>query len=246
MDPETVLQELDLSESETSVYLALLRKGPDTASAVAKKADMHRRLAYDVMESLTEQGLVSYVDKENRRIYKPASPERLQEIVEDRRQDLNELENRIDAVLPDLLTHFNAEQDGREVKVLQGKEGVKHLFNDELREADDTIYVIGSPEESEELLEYFLPTWTDRRVEKGIKIKGVFEDGMRGMVGEHGELADRYLPEGHTSDVSICIYGNKAGIIFWIDNPLVIMIDDADAADSFMSYFDLVWDAAEE
>jgi len=128
----------------------------------------------------------------------------------------------------------------------QIKLGGLHDHWDELREADDTIYVIGSPEESEELLEYFLPTWTDRRVEKGIKIKGVFEDGMRGMVGEHGELADRYLPEGHTSDVSICIYGNKAGIIFWIDNPLVIMIDDADAADSFMSYFDLVWDAAEE
>lgn len=244
MEPEDVLGEMDLTDSETTVYLTLLRNGPDTASAVSKKADIHRRLAYDVMQSLTEKGLVSYVDEENRRIYKPTNPERLKEIVEDQRQDLNELEQQIDNVLPELLTHFNAEQAEREVKVLQGKEGIKHLFNDELREGE-TIHLIGSPEESEDILKYFLPSWTKRRADQDIKIKGVFEHEMRGMVGEHGKLEDRYLPEGHKSNVSICVYGDKAGIIFWIDNPLVIMIDDADAANSFMSYFELVWDAAD-
>jgi sugar-specific transcriptional regulator TrmB len=245
MEPSEVLGELDLTESESTVYLTLLRKGPDTASAVAKQAGIHRRLAYDTMESLTEKGLVSYVDKENRRVYKPTHPERLKELVEEQRQELNELEQQIDDVLPDLLTQFNAEQEEREVKVLQGKEGVKHLFEDELRE-EETIYLIGSPEESEDILKYFLPSWTERRVEKGIKIKGVFEHAMRGMVGEHGKLEDRYLAEDHDSNVSIAVYGDKVGIIFWIDNPLVIMINDTEAAASFMSYFDLIWDAANE
>ncbi len=245
MEPADVLGELDLTDSEATVYMTLLRNGADTASAVAKQAGIHRRLAYDTMQSLTEKGLVSYVDKENKRVYKPTHPERLKELVEEQRQDLNELEQQVDDVIPDLLAHFNAEQTEREVKVLQGKEGIKHLFNDELREGE-TIYVIGSPKESEDILEYFLPSWTDRRADEGIKIKGVFEHAMRGMVGEHGLLDDRYLPDGYKSNVSICIYGDKAGIVFWIDNPLVIMIHDKEAAASFMSYFDLVWNAADE
>ncbi len=244
MEPEEVLADMDLTESESTVYMTLLRNGADTASAVSKKAGVHRRLAYDVMESLTEKGLVSYVDEENRRVYEATNPERLQELIEEKRADLTELEERVDAVLPDLMAHFTAEQDERDVKVLQGKEGIKHLFNDELREGE-TIYLIGSPEESEDILQYFLPTWTKKRQENGIKIKGVFEHRMRGMVGEHEPIEHRYLPEGYKSSVSMCIYGSRVGIIFWIDNPLVIMIKDRQAADSFMSYFELVWASAE-
>jgi hypothetical protein len=65
------------------------------------------------------------------------------------------------------------------------------------------------------------------------------------MVGERAPVEDRYLPEGQESSVSIAIYGDTVGITFWIDQPLVIMIEDQAAADSFMGYFQLVWEAAE-
>lgn len=245
-DIDPVLKQLDLTDAEITLYKTLLREGEGTASAIAKSAGVHRRLAYDKFESLMEQGLVSYVDKENKRVYKPANPQRLEELVEERRKDLDALERQMQDVLPDLMTHFNAETDEREVRVLEGKDAIKQLFNDELREADDTIYVIGSPAESEDILKYFLPSWTEKRRDKDITIKGVFEHEMRGMVGEHGPIEDRYLPEGHDSSVSMSIYGDKVGILFWIDNPLVIMIDDPDAAESFMGYFQLMWEAAEE
>lgn len=243
LDP--VLKRLDLTDTEINLYKTLLREGEGTASALAKQADIHRRLAYDKVASLQEKGLVSYVDRENKRIYKPTDPHRLEELVEDRREQLNELEHQVQDLLPELMTHFEAETDDREVRVLEGKDAIKQLFNDQLRKADDTIYLMGSPRESEELLKYFLPSWTERRRDKGITIKGVFEHRMRDEVGEHGPIEDRYLPEDHDSTVSISIYGDTVGIIFWIDHPLVIMIDDPDAAQSFMSYFQLMWEAAE-
>ncbi|MFB6158918.1 MAG: hypothetical protein ABEJ95_04660 [Candidatus Nanohalobium sp.] len=46
--------------------------------------------------------------------------------------------------------------------------------------------------------------------------------------------------------VSIAIYGDKAGIIFWIPNPLVILIEDKKAAESFKNYFDLVWESSDK
>ncbi len=242
---EEVLKELDLSDSEIDLYRALLNHGEDTASGLAKKSGVNRRLAYDQIQLLEDKGLVSYIDRENKRVYKPAEPRRLEEILEEKRKDLDETRSKLDEVLPQLEKKFESHSEEREVKVFEGKEGIKKLFNDELRNGE-TIHLIGSPAESEELLEYFLPTWTEKRVEKDIGIKGVFENSMRGEVGEHGGVEAKFLPEDHSSDVSIAIYGNKVGITFWIRNPLVIMIEDREAADSFMSYFHLTWKAAEK
>lgn len=241
-----MLKELGLSDAEAEVYLTMLRTGEGTASALAKRADLHRRHTYDVVNALTEKGLATYIDEEQRRVYKPADPHRLRELVSEERERVNELDEQVGAVLPELLNHFSAEQEEREVRVLEGKDAIKQLFNAQLREADDKIYLIGSPMEAEEQLQYFLPSWTERRREEDVTIKGVFEHAMRGEVGEHGPIEDRYLPEDVTSTVSISIFGDSVGIIFWIDDPLVIMIDDPAAADSFMTYFHLVWASAKK
>lgn len=245
VEVEEVLKELDLSDTETEIYLELLRNGEATASSAAKRSGVQRRRAYDVMNALKEKGLVSYRDEENRRVYNAVSPKRLEDMIEDRRRGLEELEGMLDDAMPQLMKQFNEEDTEREVKVLEGKEGIKQLFNDELREGE-TIHLIGSPEESEEMLEYFLPSWTERRQEKDIEIKGIFENSMRGLVGDHPPIEPRFLPEDYESRVSIAIYGRKVGIIFWVENPLVIMIQDREAADSFMNYFQMVWESAEK
>jgi len=244
MDIDDVLTRLDLTDSGAKLYRTLLREGDGTASAIATEAGINRRLAYDRFESLIEQGLVSYVDKENKRVYKPTDPHRLEELIEDRRQEVKDLQGAVEGIMPQLLRQYNAGDEEREVKILEGKEGIKQLFNDELRKGE-TIYLIGSPIEAEDLLEHFLPSWSKRRAEKGIEMQGVFEHQMRGMVGERAPVEDRYLPEGDESSVSIAIYADTVGITFWIDDPLVIMIEDPAAADSFMGYFQLVWEAAE-
>lgn len=245
MDIREVLTELDLSETEIDIYMTLLKNGEDTASGAAKRSGVQRRRSYDVMESLKEEGLVSYRDEENKRFYSAVSPKRIEDMIEDRKRDLEELEEKLDSSMPQLMAQFNEDAKDREVKVLEGKEGIKQLFNDELREGE-TIHVIGSPEESEEELKYFLPTWTEKRQEKDIKIKGIFENSMRGLVGTHPPIEPRFLPEDYYSQVSIAIYGRKVGIIFWVESPLVIMIKDQDAADSFMNYFEMVWKSAEK
>lgn len=245
MELDAILTELGLTDTEATLYQTLLRENTGTASALAKKAGINRRLAYDKMQNLIDNGLASYIDKDNKRIYKPTDPSRIRDMIADQRKELDTLENKLDDEMDELKAQFNENQDEREVRIMEGKQGIKQLFNEELRQ-DETIYVIGSPTESETLLEHFLPSWTEKRAAKGIDLEGVFEHEMRGKVGQRAPLNDRYLPEGQKSKVSISMFGDTVGIIFWIDDPLVIMIDDPDAAESFMSYYDLIWDAAEE
>lgn len=240
MEVKKILKELDLTETESEIYLTLLKKGEGTASSTAKKSGVQRRQTYDIMEKLKEKGLVSYRDQENKRIYSATTPKRLKELVEERKNNLIELEEKIDDILPQLTKQYSEDSDEREVKVLEGKEGVKQLFNDEIRE-EETIKLIGSPEESEELLKYFLPTWTEKRQEKEIKIKGIFEHSMKGDVGEHQPIETRFLPPDYKSKVSMAVYGDKVGITFWLKDPLVIMINDQQAAQSFHNYFKIIW-----
>ena len=241
MDPEEILEELELTDSERKIYMELLKSGEGTATALAKRSGVQRRLTYDVTAALAEKGLISYVDRENKRIYKPCNPENLEQMLEDRKIDLEEKQQKLEDAMPNLQKFYDSEKEGRDVKVLEGKEGVKQLFNDEIRQGE-TIHLLGSAIESEDMLEYFLPSYTRKRQDRDIKIKGIFEHKMKGVVGEHEPIEHRYLPEGYNSKVSICIYGDKVGIIFWIDNPLVIMIEDSQAAESFLNYWKLVWE----
>lgn len=245
MEPRDVLEELGLTETETRLYMTLLREEEGTASKIAEKAGVGRRVAYDRFTDLREKGLVSYVEHENHRVYTATDPRRLEELIEDRRSDLDELEQKVSEVMPELLRSFS-QQDGRNVRILEGKEGIKQLFNDQLRQEDEEILLMGSPIESEQLLEHFLPSWTKKRKDQDVKLKGVFENEMRGMVGQQGAPTEaRFLKPDQESKVSISIYGQKVGIVFWIREPLVIMIEDAEAAESFTSYFTMMWAGAE-
>ena len=244
MEIEEILKNFDLTDSEIKIYLTLLRENSGTASFIAKKANAHRRLTYDNFQSLTEKGLVSYVDKKNKRIYKPVNPKRLKELIEDKREYLNELEKQVEKMLPSLISKYNSRHEkNREVKILEGKEGIKQLFNDELREGKE-IYLIGTPKESENILKYFLISWTRKRKNKKMKIKGIFESDMKKSISKRKNIESKFLPEGYKSNVSISIYGKKIGIVFWIKDPLVIMIEDEEAAKSFMNYFKMVWKSA--
>jgi sugar-specific transcriptional regulator TrmB len=240
-----VLKELGISDTGIDLYLEMLRNGSGTASSLSKRAGVGRRLAYDRMDSLVNMGIASYEDRDDKRVYHPVKPERLQDLVDERRREVEELDRKLSEALPDLSKLKEREEEDREVRIMEGKEGIKSVFNDEVR-VGETVYLIGSPAKSEEILEYFLPSFTRRRKEKNVHIKGVFEDGLRGQVGEHGQLDARFLPPEHTSQVSISIYGDNVSIIFWIETPLVVMIRDSDAAESFMGYFEMAWESAME
>ena len=59
------LSNLGLSERESSVYLALLELGQTTTGPLSKKSSIPNSKIYEVLNSLEEKGLVSWVLKNN-------------------------------------------------------------------------------------------------------------------------------------------------------------------------------------
>ncbi len=117
-----LLQEMGLTQNESKVYLALLALKQAKITAIANKADLHPKNAYNALETLIKKGLASYSLEGNVRIFKAETPMKLREVLVERAK-------RLDKILPELLTAFKTEEAIREISIMKGKEGLNMLLN---------------------------------------------------------------------------------------------------------------------
>ncbi len=77
MHIERVLDELGLHEKRGKGYLACLELGTAAVHEIAKKAEIKRTTAYEILEGLLKEGLVSTTAKGRTRIYVAERPAKL-------------------------------------------------------------------------------------------------------------------------------------------------------------------------
>src|SRR3989344_4717573 len=132
---DTVLLEgLGLTKNEVRVYLALLELGSTPAGPIIKKVGMHRSAVYDLIDLLTDKGLVSYVIKANRKYFEAQDPDRLLEYLDSKRQDINKKELELKKLLPELQLKRTLSKEEQEGTLYKGKKGLKSIFEDIIKE----------------------------------------------------------------------------------------------------------------
>ncbi|MBI4231926.1 BlaI/MecI/CopY family transcriptional regulator, partial [Candidatus Peregrinibacteria bacterium] len=75
------LVQLGLSNLESQVYLALLKRKSTTAGALAKYSRLKRSTVYTVLDSLIEKGLVNQTQIDAVKHYQGESPNRLLDFI---------------------------------------------------------------------------------------------------------------------------------------------------------------------
>lgn len=229
------LREAGLTENESKVYLALLEIGPVQAGAISRKSGLHRRVVYDTIEMLIQKGLVGYIKKNNVRLFQAVSPERLKEIVKEK-------EARIDEVMDSMMLLYNTRKDKEETNFYKGRDGLKAVFEDMIS-AKNEILVLGASPLAYEILSFYFEWFDKRRVEKKIRERIIFNDSDKRIRIPYADI--RYLPEKYHSPLAVNIYGKKVAIILWSrKNPLAIVINNAEIAEGYKKYFELLWRAA--
>lgn len=229
------LRDIGLTEVESRVYLKLLELQKATTGLIAKKSSIHRRTVYDALERLVIKGLASYIKENNRRYFTPANPERLLEIMDEKR-------DRLEKGIALLKQQWSIVPEKEETVFFRGKQGLKTVFDDQVRERKD-ICVIGGSKNAENILEFYFPRFTKLRAKKKINLRIIFAcDRIR----KRFPLSKfRYLPKEYDTDVSINIYGDKVAIIQW-DKLFVILIKDKEIAYAYRNYFGIIWSKAKE
>jgi sugar-specific transcriptional regulator TrmB len=234
-----LLEELGLSSTEAKVYIALIHLGSAHAGELTKKAGVNRSNVYDAVERLIAKGLVSFVISDKKKLFSPANPQRLKEI-------LVAKEKKLDSSLALLEKEFNSTRNQEDATVFRGKDGVKEVFEDVLREGK-TLYAYGAESKFSDLFPIYQKQWIQRRKESGIGIKMIFNERVRSRHKEDlGLIEVKYLPEHYQFPSITLVYGDKTAIISWTDPIFVFSIKSKEVAKSNMNFFKILWDTAKK
>jgi sugar-specific transcriptional regulator TrmB len=234
-----VLQDFGLTESESKVYLTLLRVRSGLAGDITKKTGMHRRNVYDALERLVQKGLVGFIIQNKRKYFQVKEPERFLEILENKKI-------AFEKILPKLESRYESAETKQEVMILKGKNGLKTAFDDQIK-VGKPIYVYGASEKYNSILKYYSYQHRRKRLEKKINVKIIFNENVKGTERAKMPLAEvKFLPEEFIGVTDTIIYGNKVELFIWTEDPFVIMIESKELADSYRKFFNLLWKTAKK
>lgn len=241
-----ILKQIGLTDHEVNIYTELLKQGSSLASAMSVKVNLNRTHAYDIIESLVKKGLVSYVIKNNKKYFSAMHPDKLIDYLQEKQKRLQDQQETVKQLIPELVALQQPSMARTKVEIYQGKEGIKNVYNEILKNAKQ-YYVLGATGKISEFLRFYYPHHEKDRIKKKIKLKILFNDSQRNKeITLHRTYADvRFLPKKYTSFTPTLIYNNKVAIILWSELS-VIIIENKEIANTYKQYFALLWGIAKQ
>lgn len=238
------LEKFGLSNKEARVYIALLELGTAVVSEVSKKSSLNRSTAYVLLESLSKHGLVSISERKDVRLYTPAAPERIIQILEESVKKYTELVGIAHSILPELKSVYVGVGPKPKVQFFEGVEGIKTAYEDTLT-SKETIRAYASIDDLQTVMPTYFPAYFNRRASKGIPIKAFFPDTelARGRTKQDKEeLRESILVprDEHAFTSEINIYDDKVAFMS-IREKFALIIESKEISDGFKKMFDLAW-----
>ena len=120
------LEELGLNKKEATLYVALLELGEANLQSIVNKAKLKRTTVYDIVDSLKEKGLIGATKRKKRIYYYAESPKIIKTIFEEKI-------NKLEGVLPELLSIANLIEKKPKIQFFEGVEGIKNVYRDTLK-----------------------------------------------------------------------------------------------------------------
>ncbi|MFA5993907.1 MAG: helix-turn-helix domain-containing protein [Parcubacteria group bacterium] len=245
-----LLEQLNFSEKEAQVYLALLEIGSTKPSDLSKKTGLNRTTVYDICDLLMQKGLVSKYKKGAGTFFNALDPKQLLNYLdrekEERVKAIERQKNKVAELLPQLVSMQNIYGATKpRVQFFEGEKGMREAYEDTLT-SKEIILAYANPQTMHEGLPEFFPEYYIRRAEKKIFIKAIVprnEMSLERTRKNQEEMRDtRFLPEGKmTFSPEVNIYNNKMLIASWKEK-IAIIIESKELADLQKMTFNLLWD----
>lgn len=239
----TKLLSFGLSKKEAGVYIAALELGRGTVSQISRKAGINRTTGYDILDSLSNYGLVRISGKEPKQEYVAESPDNLVTMLEKRLENTKTAIEDAKESLPEFKS-IHTVSDRPQIKFYEGIEGMKHVYEDTLT-SSGPIRAYGNYDVMYGTMGDYFPAYYRRRAKKGIKAIAIVPDSplARERVSKNSEESRELAvvpKEKFDITPDIEIYDNKVMITSWREK-LGIIIESAEIADAMKKIFELAW-----
>jgi sugar-specific transcriptional regulator TrmB len=245
MDVKAILREIGLTQNEILIYLELLKLGSTTTGNIIKKTGIHGSKVYASLERLAEKGLVGHVIIANTRHFKAVDPDRLIDFLEDKKKKINDQEDEIKNILPELKKRMFASDEETHAEIFQGWKGMETVFNDGIRDMEkgDIWYVLGAyAGEDVERTDRFIQKVIMKCEKKEMEWKVIYNESARGTFKYEQKSSittNRFIDQ--ETPATINIYKNIVFIALWTKEPIAFRVQNKKVADSFVEYFKQVW-----
>lgn len=235
MDIYEKLQEAGLTGNEAKVYLELTQKGELSANQIAKNISMDRTLSYTVLNHLIEKGQVSYVIKNNKKVFSCSKPENLLNSIKAK-------ETLVSNLIEELQNIRIEKAEETEINVYEGKEGIRNLMREFAR--NKKIDAFGSTGRAHDLL-LESPAIAKEAEKKGAVMRVLADKEHKGKkFTKYKAMQMRFIDVKSEATTSIC--GDRISIHLIKNKPILIVIKNKYIAESYQNYFDWMWKKAKD
>ncbi|MEA3413973.1 MAG: helix-turn-helix domain-containing protein [Nanoarchaeota archaeon] len=227
------LTQAGLTGNESKVYLELLRHKELTANKISKQVSIDRTLTYTILNNLIEKGLVSYIVKQNKKFFKAEKPENLLNPIKKKELFTKDLIKELNKIQKQTPTFY-------EIKVLEGKEGLRTLFNLILK--NKSFFSFGGTGRAYDQL-YEMQALVKTLNKKEFFGKMILQEKYSGhKVTKQKIIQTKYSTT--KSEATTIIFGDYVSIHLLTQKPLAILIKNKEIAESYKNYFESLWKQA--
>ncbi len=246
-----LFSEFGLTGNEGKILEALVNLGPSTGTAIASKLGINKSVAYFVLDQLVQKGFASFVVINKKREYRSLDPIMLNMKLEERKKDFLKKYGDISSILSQV---SQKKKKGVIANLFTGWDAVRTGFNELLSGGipSDEWYVfsINIPESIAPRFRRFMRHFHEQRVAKKLVCNLLIDQRYKDTIGKDRKSEPytnvRFVSEEHSMPVTINVYSNKTLMAVWAEEPLIIIIESKEVAESFKSFFRLLWNGAKK
>lgn len=239
-------EEIGFRKNHAIVYLAFLKYGSLYLPEIVKKTGINRSYMYDILNELTENGLIGYILKNKNRIYYADNPNKIIDLINNKEKTIADFKRKYKELLPSFISS-NIITTKESVVVFDGKLGLKNIFEDIIAENKNILCFGGDGEFSK-----YYPNYVNsfaKRIKKNINYKIIYTYDLRKIRPlnnqKNKDYEFRFLPKGYQLPFAIWVYGEKTAIIIW-QSMIGIVIKNKDTAKGFEDYFKIIWNVSKK
>lgn len=241
---ENILKDIGLTESESLVYLAVLKLGETKVGEVIKLSNVSSSKVHDCLEKLVKKGLVSYILKNNIKHFYSTKVENLFLILKSKKEKIENQEKGLNSILPELCAFSKEDVIEQGAEIFIGFNGIKGAFEklyDNRVEAEESLFFNRMNEKNVEIINRFFKQLEASDEFRDIRHKGICSNMYKEyFIPEKNKNVEiKYTNSPIPSSTNI--YCDKVLFVSWSKNPIAFLIISQDIVDTFKELFYDMW-----
>ncbi|MBS3055766.1 hypothetical protein J4447_05040 [Candidatus Pacearchaeota archaeon] len=245
---EEKLESLNLTEIESRMFDKILKRGGCKPGIIVKELGLHKGTVYNSLRRLEEKGLIGYTKVDGIKKYF-INKLAIEKILSEKKESLEKNIKEVSKILKIAQESIDKKEEAN-VEVLVGVNSYK-TFHSHLYEWAHTTkkeyYEICPLRRYVEMIgEDYIIREQARKKKLKIRCKILIDEDEKYIdTAKHLSGEIRYLKSKSHKPTGIWIYGDSVALVLWGSKPpLTIIISSKETAESFMNYFEELWNIA--